>query len=131
MAMEVAEKFSVITVLPTSANEIEEHIRMYGFSCRLASIRSANVPVLGLEDESVAEEHIYAAAKLAVEQDGAQAIVLGCTGMMAMRSSLERRLGVPVIEPYSAAIQIAAGLVRMGLRQSRLSYVKGGQKVYN
>ena len=68
---------------------------------------------------------------MAVEADGAQAIVLGCTGMMAMRNSLEERLGVPVIEPYSAAVQFAASLVRMKLRQSRLSYIKGGQKVYN
>ena len=51
--------------------------------------------------------------------------------MMAMRNSLEERLGVPVIEPYSAAVQFAASLVRMKLRQSRLSYIKGGQKVYN
>ena len=130
-AMMVAGKFSVITVLPTTANEISDHLRMYGFSSRVASVRSANVPVLALEDEQEAEEHLYAAARKAIDEDGAQAIVLGCTGMMAMRDSLEKRLGVPVIEPYLAAIQFAASLVRMKLRQSRLSYIKGGQKTYN
>lgn len=130
-AMMVAGKFSVITVLPTTANEISDHLKMYGFSNRVASVRSANVPVLALEDEQEAEEHLYAAARKAIDEDGAQAIVLGCTGMMAMRDSLEKRLGVPVIEPYLAAIQFAASLVRMKLRQSRLSYIKGGQKTYN
>mgnify|MGYP004562296421 FL=1 len=130
-AMMVAGKFSVITVLPTTANEISDHLKMYGFSSRIASVRSANVPVLALEDEQEAEEHLYAAARKAIDEDGAQAIVLGCTGMMAMRDSLEKRLGVPVIEPYLAAIQFAASLVRMKLRQSRLSYIKGGQKTYN
>ena len=130
-AMMVAGKFSVITVLPTTANEISDHLRMYEFSSRVASVRSANVPVLALEDEQEAEEHLYAAARKAIDEDGAQAIVLGCTGMMAMRDSLEKRLGVPVIEPYLAAIQFAASLVRMKLRQSRLSYIKGGQKTYN
>lgn len=130
-AMMVAGKFSVITVLPTTANEISDHLRMYGFSSRVASVRSANVPVLALEDEQEAEKHLYAAARKAIDEDGAQAIVLGCTGMMAMRDSLEKRLGVPVIEPYSAAIQFAASLVWMKLRQSRLSYIKGGQKTYN
>ena len=130
-AMMVAGKFSVITVLPTTANEISDHLKMYGFSSRVASVRSANVPVLALEDEQKAEEHLYAAARKAIDEDGAQAIVLGCTGMMAMRDSLEKRLGVPVIEPYLAAIQFAASLVRMKLRQSRLSYIKGGQKTYN
>ena len=130
-AMMVAGKFSVITVLPTTANEISDHLRMYEFSSRVASVRSANVPVLALEDEQEAEEHLYAAARKAIDEDGAQAIVLGCTGMMAMRDSLEKRLGVPVIEPYLAAIQFAASLVRMKLSQSRLSYIKGGQKTYN
>lgn len=130
-AMMVAGKFSVITVLPTTANEISDHLKMYGFSSRVASVRSANIPVLALEDEQEAEEHLYAAARKAIDEDGAQAIVLGCTGMMAMRDSLEKRLGVPVIEPYLAAIQFAASLVRMKLRQSRLSYIKGGQKTYN
>lgn len=130
-AMMVAGKFSVITVLPTTANEISDHLKMYGFSSRVASVRSANVPVLALEDEQEAEEPLYAAARKAIDEDGAQAIVLGCTGMMAMRDSLEKRLGVPVIEPYLAAIQFAASLVRMKLRQSRLSYIKGGQKTYN
>lgn len=130
-AMMVAGKFSVITVLPTTANEISDHLRMYELSSRVASVRSANVPVLALEDEQEAEEHLYAAARKAIDEDGAQAIVLGCTGMMAMRDSLEKRLGVPVIEPYLAAIQFAASLVRMKLRQSRLSYIKGGQKTYN
>lgn len=130
-AMMVAGKFSVITVLPTTANEISDHLKMYGFSSRVASVRSANVPVLALEDEQEAEEHLYAAARKAIDEDGAQAIVLSCTGMMAMRDSLEKRLGVPVIEPYLAAIQFAASLVRMKLRQSRLSYIKGGQKTYN
>ena len=130
-AMMVAGKFSGITVLATPANEISDHLRMYGFSSRVASVRSANVPVLALEDEQEAEEHLYAAARKAIDEDGAQAIVLGCTGMMAMRDSLEKRLGVPVIEPYLAAIQFAASLVRMKLRQSRLSYIKGGQKTYN
>ena len=130
-AMMVAGKFSVITVLPTTANEISDHLRMYEFSSRVASVRSANVPVLALEDEQEAEEHLYCAARKSIDEDGAQAIVLGCTGMMAMRDSLEKRLGVPVIEPYLAAIQFAASLVRMKLRQSRLSYIKGGQKTYN
>lgn len=129
-AMMVAGKFSVITVLPTTSNELEEHLAAYGFASRVASIRSACVPVLALADEAAAEEHLYAAAKRAIEEDGAQAIVLGCTGMMAMRDSLEQRLGVPVIEPYSAAVQFAASLVRMKLRQSRLSYIKAGQKTY-
>ena len=101
----------------------------YFVVCTARNVRHASSLAEFVEQE--AEKHLYAAARKAIDEDGAQAIVLGCTGMMAMRDSLEKRLGVPVIEPYSAAIQFAASLVRMKLRQSRLSYIKGGQKTYN
>ena len=71
-AMMVAGKFSVITVLPTTANEISDHLKMYGFSSRVASVRSANVPVLALEDEQEAEEHLYAAARKTSLDKGTQ-----------------------------------------------------------
>ena len=130
-AMLVASKFSVISVLPTAVNDIEAHLQMYGIMDRVASVRSANVPVLALEDEEESAKHILAEAKKAIEEDGAQAIILGCTGMMAQRPALEKELGVPVIEPYSVALEMAAMMVRLNLKQSRLSYVKGGNKVYN
>ena len=130
-AMMVATKFSVITVLPPTVRDIEAHLQEYGFMSRVASVRSADVPVLALDDEEESAKHILAEAKKAIEEDGAQAIVLGCTGMMAQRAMLEEELGVPVIEPYSVALEMAAVLVRQKLKQSRLSYVKGGNKVYN
>ena len=130
-AMMVASKFSVITTMPTSVNDIRDHIREYGFEDRVASVRAAKVPVLALQDENETAKHLLLEAKKAIEEDGAQAIALGCTGMMAQRPMLERELGVPVIEPYSIAVEMAAVLVRKKLSQSRLSYVKGGQKQYN
>ena len=130
-AMLIASKFSVVTILQSTVHEIEDHIAVYGIGKRVASVLSADVPVLSLDDTAYAEEKIYAASKKAIEEDGAQAIVLGCTGMMEMCESLEKRLGVPVIEPYSAAIQQAASLVRLGKRQSRLSYIKAGHKKVN
>ena len=129
-AMLVAAKFSVVTSVRTAVNELREHVRMYGIEDRVASVRSADVPVLELNNSAAAEEYLYRAAKKAVEEDGAQAIVLGCTGMMAMREKLEQRLGIPVIEPHTAAVECAAMLVHMKLRQSRLSYIKAGNKKY-
>ena len=130
-AMLLASKFSIVTILQSTVHEIEDRIAVYGIKSRVASVLSADVPVLSLDDTAYAEEKIYAAAKKAIDEHGAQAIVLGCTGMMEMCESLEKRLGVPVIEPYSAAIQQAASLVRLGKMQSRKSYIKAGHKKCN
>ena len=45
------------------------------------------------------------------DQDGADAIVLGCTGMARHRAPLETELGVPVIDPTQAAVAMAMGAV--------------------
>lgn len=121
-AMMVCDRFSVITVMPATTHLIHENLRKYGFESRAASVRSANIPVLDLENEENAFQAIYAAAQKAVDLDGAEAVVLGCTGMMAIRSRLQEALGIPVIEPLTMAVKYARDLVEAGLRSSRLAY---------
>ncbi len=61
----------------------------------------------------------------------AHVIVLGCTGMMRYSERLAERMkrhDVPVIEPLTSAINLAAALVRLGLRQSKLSYPRPNDK---
>ena len=125
----LCNKFSIITALPVSSILIGENIEKYGLRQRVASLRCANVPVLDLEDEEKAEKKILLAAKAAIEHDGAEAILLGCTGMIAMRMRLEEPLGVPVIEPITAGVHMAASLVRMGLRHSKIAYETPTEKI--
>lgn len=121
-AMMVCDRFSVITVMPATAHLICENIRKFGFENRVASIRAADIPVLDLENEEKAFQAIFSAAEKAMNLDGAEAVVLGCTGMMALRSRLQVALGVPVIEPLTTAVKYARVLVEAGLRPSRVSY---------
>ena len=121
-AMMVCDRFSVITVMPATAHLICENIRKFGFESRVASIRAADIPVLDLENEEKAFQAIFSAAEKAMNLDGAEAVVLGCTGMMALRSRLQAALGVPVIEPLTTAVKYARVLVEAGLRPSRVSY---------
>ena len=48
------------------------------------------------------------------EQDGANAIVMGCAGMARHRKALEDALGIPVIDPTQAAVTMALGTVMFG-----------------
>jgi allantoin racemase len=45
------------------------------------------------------------------DQDGANAIVMGCAGMSRHRAALEDALGIPVVDPAQAAVTMALGAV--------------------
>ena len=57
-----------------------------------------------------------------VDEDGADAVILGCLGFAAMGRELTARLGVPVIDPAAVIIPTAESLVAQGLCHSRRSW---------
>jgi allantoin racemase len=128
LALGLCRTFSIITVMEQTAECIRENLAQSGLAERVASVRVANIPVLQLDDHEAAYTAIFIQAKLAVEQDGAQAIVLGCTGMSAFAAMTQRELNLPVIDPAAAGIRLAESYVRMNLRPSRSAY---GQAIAN
>ncbi|WP_026614921.1 aspartate/glutamate racemase family protein [Ensifer aridi] len=128
----LAERFTVVTTLERSRVLIENLVRRYGAGER-AKVRAADVPVLELEDKaSAALPKLKRQIELALDQDGAEAIVLGCAGMADLAQSLQREYGVPVIDGVSAAVKQAEALVAQGLKTSkRGSYASPLEKPYS
>jgi allantoin racemase len=122
LAMGLGRLFSVITVMESTAERIRENLAQNGFATRATSVRVANIPVLELEDRDRAYAAIMSQAKAAIEQERAQVIVLGCTGMSSIAAELGRELRLPVIDPAEAGIRMAETYVRMGLTSSRIAY---------
>lgn len=91
-------------------------------------MRFANVPVLDLENKDRAAEAILREARKAIDEDGADVIVLGCTGMSPVASSLQQQLPVPVVDPAAAALIMAESLVRIGLSHSKRCYLPPPEK---
>ncbi len=128
LAMGLADRISIVTVLKNVIPMIRSNIIKAGFQERVASVRVVNIPVLELGDFEVLIEAIYGQSKEAVEQDGAEAIVLGCTGMAGAAEAIRERLlengyDVPVIDPTLAAVKLLEVYGRMGLKPSRLTYM--------
>ena len=121
-ALGLGDRFSVVTVLENTAGVIQEKLKAYGLGSRVASVRYADVPVLALEDTAKAGAAILAEARAAIDEDGAEVIVLGCTGMSPVARFLQENLEVPVVDPAAAALSLAEAWVRMGLRHSRKRY---------
>ena len=122
LAMSLCRSFSVVTVLKSTAGEIRENISKYGFESRVASVRCANVPVLELNDEEKAFRAILKESKTAIEEEGAEAIVLGCTGMSPLARRLQKELAVPVVDPAVASLKLAEIFVSMDITTSGTAY---------
>jgi allantoin racemase len=116
----LATGFSVVTTMTRTCVIAERLVHRYGFERSCRGIHGTDIPVLDLEHcgpETVAR--IEAAARAALERDRSGAIVLGCAGMAALCSTLQQRLGVPVIDGVAVAVKFAEGLAALGLGTSR------------
>ncbi len=112
-------RFAVVTTLPRSVPALERLAERYGMAGR-CRIRAAGVPVLALEDPaSGAVERVRACIRRALDEDGAESVVLGCAGMADLARALGGELGVPVVDGVSAAVKLVEGLVSLGLCTSR------------
>ena len=84
----------------------------YGLSNRLASFRSLEVRVEDLQRISnVTHNRMREEIKIAIEEDGAEAIILGCTLQMGHYSELQTEFGVPVIDVQLAGLLLADQLI--------------------
>jgi allantoin racemase len=128
LACQLGHRYSVIAVLDRVIRRIENRARLYGVADRLVSVRSVDAPVLELHDDpDDLADRLARESLTAVREDGAHVIILGCTGMSSAARAVSQHLqaagyDVPVIEPLSAAVRFAEGLVRLGLTASPLSY---------
>ena len=88
--------------------------------------------VLGFEkDPQLGMQRLKDASVKAIEEDGAEAICLGCAGMVTFTEELQKELGVPVFDGVTAAVKMAEGIVRLGKKTSkRLFFKKPEQKQY-
>jgi len=128
LASILAHKFSVIGTAARDVFPAELLIRRYGLEAKYASTRWVNIPVLDLHED---HEKLLAAlveeSTKAVLQDGAHAIVFGCTGMKGMAAMVEKKLkenglDAIVIDPSLAALKWAELLVDLHLVHSRQTY---------
>ena len=125
MACMVAHSFSIVTVLRRVKPLLANTVRLHGLEARCASIRTTPLSVLDCErDPEAAGREIVKAARLAVAEDGAEAICLGCAGMGPLDKTVEAQVGVPVLDGVACAVKLVEGLVDYGLSTSRVAAFK-------
>jgi allantoin racemase len=121
----LCNRFSVIVGQKFWIEQMTQRVREYGLDPKLASMRAIDCPVCRMQvDPADTKRRITDAARKAIDEDGAEAIVLGCTCEFGLFEELQKTLGVPVIDPVFAsfkACEFAAGLKKAyGWKPSRV-----------
>jgi allantoin racemase len=116
----IAPVFSIIT-LPSRTRAFAERVLWHaGLERRSPRVRTIDVPVLDCEDSPEALlEPFLAQSRLAIAEDHAEAIILGCAGLQPLVGPVSAALGIPVIEGVAAAVKQVEGLLSLGLATSK------------
>ena len=126
LAQQIGRKFSVITMWAPWAQRMSDNVVRYGLSNRLASIRHIDMPpdtqALLSGKEEVVFERLRKEGMAAIEQDGADVIILGSTTMYQAYTYLAAELPCPVINPGLAAYKSCETMLDLGLSHSKLGY---------
>ena len=130
MANMLADRWSIVTILSSVVPIIRSEIKDMGVGDRVRSIRDINTPFAEFHDEALVEERLIKQIEMAVSEDGAEAIVMGCTGFgLDMTKRLEKRIAqkgtpVPIVNSFSASLCYLDMLIRNQLSHSILTYHK-------
>lgn len=123
----LGSRFSIVTVWPSSTNFMPLGVvREHGFANALASIRNVmdEHVIAGSErpDGFIASmqtgkdstfDRIVEACNSAVDRDGAEYIILGCTCMSPIAARIAEQCKVPVLNPFATAIKMAESLLQL------------------
>jgi Asp/Glu/hydantoin racemase len=141
VASMLGQRFSVIEMGENLAMYYRDLIRLYGFEGRCASIRNINyklarpnrtdsIDIRTEKAKGESSEMFMAALEQsinAVEQDGAEVLIFGCSCNYWMQPLLQKRLEdigweVPVLEGYSSAIALAKTLLTLKRTSSGITF---------
>jgi Asp/Glu/hydantoin racemase len=104
------ERFGVIAIVEASKARHALALRAMGLEQRLVGEIALDVTMEALLDPVATRARLIEGAR-ALAAAGAEAIVLGCTGMVHHHRAITAAVGVPVIEPCQAGVLLALGAV--------------------
>ncbi|MFD0362238.1 aspartate/glutamate racemase family protein [Nocardia sp. GCM10030253] len=117
-ASHLGRGFSVVTTLSRTVGRAADLAERYGMQRFCRGIHACEIPVLALDADPDARKIVTEACRAAVENDGSEAIVLGCAGMADLCDHIRDEIGVPVIDGVAAATLTVQSLLTLGVRKS-------------
>ena len=112
-ALARAGRFGVIAIGQRSIPRHMRYLRQMALLERLAGERPLGMTVAETASGEKTLDRMIEVGRQLKEEDGAEAVVMGCAGMARHRRPLEEALGIPVIDPALAAVTMAIGAVQV------------------
>lgn len=113
-ALTLGQRFGIVAMLQNSIPRHLRYLGAMGMMDRFAGDLPVNLTIQEMADERITLERMIGVGRTLRDTHHADVLVMGCAGMARFRESLERELGVPVVEPTQAAVTMAIGRVRLG-----------------
>ena len=108
IAASLSNRFGIIVSRRKCIPKMEANVRELGYWDRLTGFYPVDLLTSEFqEDHERTERLLLEAGRKAVEEDYAESLVLGCTLEVGFHREIERRLGVPVIDPAIAVLKRA------------------------
>ena len=123
VATTLGARFTILTLFRERIPHKENDVWRNRLTPYLASVRELGMSVLETDERpEEAKRRIREVARKAVEEDGAEVIVLGCAGMVGYAEEAARELGVVVIDPTSVTLKYTEAMVEAGVVQSKRAF---------
>ncbi|GHH02419.1 aspartate/glutamate racemase family protein [Pseudodonghicola xiamenensis] len=120
MATMIGGGFSIISLIERMLPVMEHLVHGYGMDHHCRSIRKTDLEVLQLEDKcSDARDIVVRECRKAIEEDGADSVLLGCAGMTDLMDYVAQEIGAPAIDGVSAAVKMVEAALSLGLGTSK------------
>lgn len=108
IAASLANRFGIIVGRRKWVNQMDATLREHGYGDRLSGFYSVDLGVNDFQkDHAETGRRLIEAGRKAVQDDYAEALILGCTMEVGFYREVEARLGVPVIDPSIAVLKRA------------------------
>jgi allantoin racemase len=119
IASTLGERTSILVGRSKWIPEMHENVVKYGFDDKFAGFRVLGMTVNEFQaDVACTEDRIMTEARKAVEEDGADVIVLGCTIEFGFYKTVQEEIGVPVIDAIVAPLRYAEFLADINARHN-------------
>jgi allantoin racemase len=117
IASNLGNTFSVLVGRRKWIPKMSENVHLYGHGHRMASMRPLGLGVHDFQaDHDRTCERLLTEGRKAIQEDGAEVLILGCTAEYGFNREMQAELGVPVIDAVTAPFKYAEFLADLAER---------------
>jgi allantoin racemase len=115
----LGQRFAIVTFASALGHWFRDCVEMHGLQSRCAGIRAldqAFVSIMHVQQEK--EALLVKLARRAVEDDGADVVILGGAPLAGLAAKIKDQVAVPLIDPIAAAVKQAETLLALAPRKA-------------